>query len=432
MTDNPFEELRNRDVEKAEKQSKMYEETIKQLQTEERFLNFFKGYNPQSVESFIKYYAQRKSDWYANADDRLRFRLRMDNHYFEEAMELFNEIFLKKLFDMKCRWVAGEMDLDGIESSVDFINFANDPNSCTFVEPITQKELDCYMQFKQLKNWVPSNRKKLEFDEEYDDGWASCVAPILYYHNQQSCFIENSITHIPPWFYYYDTWFGTAYLLDLPCRRTDLEEKYNDIWEEHIHPQTLSPEYLKTRKYQSLAMRKLHYENREIRDEHLKKLNEAYREEHKNDPKYIHLHVRNKEIMDEIVHNIESREVEKYYHATREWERRLEGGEEIEMDVIYLQELDEFVPINSNDDFRVAIKEAHDQYEERTMIEILPYIFDNYRQCIKNGEEFDWGTEEGKHKHSIDNRKKILEARVWKGEPTNFDFLKKENLAQSS
>ena len=48
-------------IEKATKKEAFYKEIVHCLQTEERFVNYFKGFTTESVETFIKTYANQRS-----------------------------------------------------------------------------------------------------------------------------------------------------------------------------------------------------------------------------------------------------------------------------------------------------------------------------------------------------------------------------------
>jgi hypothetical protein len=43
----------NKQLQEAEQGKRIYEQTIQALRTEERFVNFFKAYNPTSIEQFM-------------------------------------------------------------------------------------------------------------------------------------------------------------------------------------------------------------------------------------------------------------------------------------------------------------------------------------------------------------------------------------------
>src|SRR5437773_1340740 len=147
MPIDPFEQLYQSQVDESQLKSKVYNETIKVLESEERFVKFFEGYNAQSIEQFVKYYAQQKANWYAKANEFARFRKQMQNAWRYKAVEMLHEIFLKKLFNLKCRWIAGEVDLPGIEITSDFATWSNDPSQCNAIEPITPEELECYLEY---------------------------------------------------------------------------------------------------------------------------------------------------------------------------------------------------------------------------------------------------------------------------------------------
>ena len=57
------EELRQKEIEAAERKTKIAEETEIALRTEDRFVNFFKSHDESSVENFIKYYSEMKAVW---------------------------------------------------------------------------------------------------------------------------------------------------------------------------------------------------------------------------------------------------------------------------------------------------------------------------------------------------------------------------------
>ena len=419
------EELRQKEIEAAERKTKIAEETEIALRTEDRFVNFFKGYDESSVEKFIIYYSEMKAMWYSHADDRHRHRNNRANHYFTVAADLFKDIFLKKLFNVQCRWVAGEMDLPGIELSSDFFPFMIAPASCTFVEPITAQEFECYMQFLHIYDWD----RCILIDDEAEEEYNTPEVAIEYYHDYRSAYLERDRDEIPHWFYFYDSCFGTDYLLELPYTRTDLEQEYHEIWDTEIYPKTLTPEQLKKWYHRSRAERKIHLENPELAKAHSEERQKIYALQDAEKPKYISLHTYNKEMMYELMGLIEPKEMTKYYDAEIAYDRRDDKAEMIDIDIIYLKEANEYIPVTSNDSYVEAIKEAYKSYERKEVFEILPTIFDTYCQCIKSGKPFNWHIEKPTYpRWNSQYRDNILAARKWKGEPENFDFLKKENL----
>jgi hypothetical protein len=406
-------------IEEAERASKIYEETISMLKTEECFVNFFKDYDHRSVEKFIKHYAECKAEWYIHADKNHWMRLRDENKWREEAMCRFKDIFRKKLFDLKCRWVAGEMDMPGIEFSEDFVKWSNEPAMCTATEPITRGELECYLQFMQTEDPCA----------EEDLNKATPGGAVQLYHKGRSLYEKKHEIYIPDWFHFYNTRFGTGGLLHLPTIRTDLEWDYHDIWTKEFFAKTTDPETLKEWKHLPRAEKKILYEDPEkakARDEEFMR---ALKERSKKWPPIVIYSTSDKKMMDELVPQIESREMVRLYKGYTEWKRREHNKIDVECLVEDLNDIEnEQIPVGSHDDFRVALKDAYKKYAFKMVMEILPRIFDEYRECLGNGKPFDWDTMEYQSEPDNEMRKNILKARVWKGEPANFDFLKKKNL----
>src|SRR3954469_1042448 len=104
------EEYDAKQVEQKEAANKIYQDTIRALKTEERFVNFFKSYEPKSVEQFIAHYASIKTQWHTHGDSFAKWKSAKKNKWRYEAVACLKNIYDKKLFDLVCRWQAGEMD----------------------------------------------------------------------------------------------------------------------------------------------------------------------------------------------------------------------------------------------------------------------------------------------------------------------------------
>lgn len=421
MSNDRVEKLHCKHIEKAEHINKIYQDCITELKTAERFVNYFKSYNDQSVKNFIEFYAGQKANWYSGVDLLYRHQLSKKNKWRWKALGMLKEIFIKKLFDLKCRWVAGEMDLEGIEVSPDFEKWACDPASCTAVEPITGEEFSCYMSFVEAQD----DQDGRQYDDE-DRG--TCDSALNFYHDYRSLFVGSHERLIPEWFHYYDRRFGTAPLLGLPVKRTDLEADYNDTWCTEIYAKTLTPEQLKTWSHSSRKQRKELRENPEKNKAHIEEQNRIY-QERKKETNYSHMSIYDREMMKELVALTEPPEVSKLYKASELWKKRRQGGEEIECTLIYMEEAKEYIPIEGDDDYREAIKKAFADYARRMKMETLPMLFEQYCECIQRGKPFDWSTGGDKKLSGNDLRDRIIAARKCKGEPENLDFLKKENLS---
>ena len=423
MSDNHAEEYNRKQVEESEAADKIYRETIKALQTEERFVNFFKNYNAQSVEGFIKYYASQKTNWYKYGNTFYNYRQSKKNVWRNSCIEMLKEIFSKKVFDLKCRWVAGEMDLPGIETSYDFYRWEKNPALCEAVEPITPKELGCYLSYLDLPEEAAEEESR-----------SSLYRAFVQYHHDRAYAWEDSHEMIPRWFHYYDRHFGTAPLLLLPVTRVEIEEDYKEIWSIEIHQKTLPEEQRKNHYYVTRQQRVELNRNPEKRKAHQEEQNRKWKEEEKKRPKYEHISVHDRKKMDELVSLIETPEVRDWYRASRDWYERGRGEDRIFSELIGLKDAKEFISIESNDDYREAIKNAYEGYADRMKRETLPFVFEEYRETVMSKKAFNWKTNDldsGSDMVTNTLKEHILAVRKLKGQPENFDFLKKENLPKN-
>ena len=213
----------------------------------------------------------------------------------------------------------------------------------------------------------------------------------------------------------------------------DLEADYHDIWSEHIVSKTLSPEVLKIRSHLNRQQRLEMRNNPAKYKAYLEEQDRKYEEFEKTVPKYEHMFVSDDDIMDKLVALIEPPEVQKLYHATNRWKIRMDYNGTIDNILIHINEVDEPIPIRANADYREAIREAWNEYSENRVIETLPLVFAEYAASIKENKPFSWKT--NSHSGGWNNpdiRDRVLAARKWKGEPENFDFLKKENLPKNA
>lgn len=419
MAEDHHEEYNRKQLEQKELEDKIHRETVKALNTEERFVNYLNQYLPQSVEGFINYYAQMKASWFSYGDDFYKFRNLRENKWRNESVELLKEIFYKKIFNLKCRWIAGEMDLPGIEASCDFDLLEENPLLTEIIEPITRQEFDCFIEFLNYQQ---------ASDEEDDDDRVYSHSALEFYHKHKSLLVEGWERLIPAWFHFYDAHFGTAYLMELSLIRQDIEEDYNDFWTENILKKTLTDEQLASWSYLSRIERLNLKADPQKEKEYWEEHNRRYLENKKSKPAYIHISTYDRKKMKEIVEIIETPEVKRLFEATTEWRGRNVRNECIEAEVIYLLEAKGKIPIESNDDYREAIIKAYKSYAMKQKLETLPMVYEEYLEAVAAKKTFNWETDKyGRHSNS-ELKKRIIAVKKLKGEPENFDFLKKENL----
>jgi hypothetical protein len=424
------EELDAKQLAQKEAANNIYQDTIRALKTEERFVTFLKSYDPNSVEHFIAYYATLKTQWHTHGDSYAKRKNAKKNKWRYQAVACLKNIYDKKLFDLMCRWQAGEMDIEGIVVSEDFSNWLSNPAKAYSVPPITAAEVECYLAF--LDHEPPVD----EDEDEWQDANASSA--IGFFHSYMVVgMVEEAEKFIPPWFHFYDSHFNTAALRRLPVIRKTLEEDYHDIWTLEIHLKSLTEEQLKyfcfrTRK-QRLEMEADPAKMKAWVDER----NRLEELRQKDQPQYKHVSIYNRKLMDELVPLLESAEVRDNYRAYTEWHLRGKSEIAYSSTVTDLLEVREYVPVESSDNYEEALEKAHSQYLKKKTREVLPFIFEEYEEAIARGLPFDWRT--SSYREDMDDersteeiRKRLLAARVAIGEPANFDFLKKENLSKAS
>ncbi len=414
------DDFHKKEIDEKTKISNIYNQTLNDLKTEERFVNFFKTYNAQSVQNFSTYYASQKANWYKYADSIQKNLKSKKNRWRNTAVECLIFILKKKLFNLKCRWVAGEMDLPHIESSYDFQSLLYDLNKAAEVlEPINQKELLCFIDYYQNE------------DAKFNSYEGNILLDHYHKYKVTDLRPETGLTDDYPTFYkIYDSTFDTGHLLELPLLRMELESDYVHIYTKEIQWHTFNENQ---KKYIVLLDRKQRNELRSDAEklkahfEHLKAINQ---EREKNQVKYESISVYERDKMAKLVAQIETKEIQQYYKSVKEWDKRREFTEQIEMDKIILKEAKQWVPIEANTDYRKAIKSAFKSYEKKMTLETLPLIYEEYLSCVTNKKPFDWKTSEyeSTRNYSTEFNSHILQARKLLGEPENFDFLKKENL----
>lgn len=200
------------------------------LRTNPRYQDFYKNYAPESIENFILYYAsskyslyQNKMIYYENADyERSKFLL--------EAERFLTVILHKKLFNLQCLWRAEMIDLPMIEYTRDFEYFIDNIWDCPYIEPITEEELDLAIRFlleeqdftyPDFTEWQDYNCFKVwdTQDDEDDEERDTTFEKLKYY---------DYPVPIPDFYTYYDNYFKTSHLFNLPDKRWAKEKYYFD------------------------------------------------------------------------------------------------------------------------------------------------------------------------------------------------------------
>jgi hypothetical protein len=99
----------------------------------------------------------------------------------------------------------------------------------------------------------------------------------------------------------------------------------------------------------------------------------------------------------------------------------------VEGTIYELEEIEEYVAVTPNDDWREGLEIALEMYKRRKIIEAIPAAYEEYLYLLDNQLGFeDWLPLKEDLKAEVENNNEykagILEARKLLNEPENFDF----------
>lgn len=307
-------------------------DTIRELYSNARYWEFFKGFNEESVHDFITEYASKKA-WYLLNGERLLLKKEKEHFRFRELAEkCFWEIQQKKLFNLQAEWRAGLIELPGVEVTRDFLCWEKSIATCPFLDPVTPNELSFYMDY--LESGMQSDKNWFYNWQDYD----------TYRH------AENCPEAIPAWYRYYDSKFGTDYLMMLPDKKGEEEKLYIREW------------------------RKQNSSNPEA---------EVTEEELLTGPG-PNLYV-NYETLDFFISTFESRNLKDYFLAAELKPEDATNDAELQDALRILSRAGKNVTLPKAADWREAIITGAAQYKTRRIMANLPFVYDEYLFRLKNG-----------------------------------------------
>ena len=365
---------------------KLFKKFVKELKTEDRFVNFFKGYSSSSVESFIDSYAKKKVLWMEIGENRKKWTASTRDRWMDEASKCLELIQYKKLFNAQCLWLADQVKLQGISIYFDFGYWQERILDCPSVAPVTSQEIDLMIQFL----------KETPYDIKYDDGAYDGDASDFGKAYKKGETLEN----YSPWFQYYDNEFGTYNLLGLPNIREEKDLYYMRI-------------------------------GNKIRVENLAK---ERGEKEKPEPAHT---VDNKPILktylDDFTHKFvkanESPQFYRLYLEKRRADNRYYRNEQV---LEYLDELkeapDSLIMIEPADDWREAVANTFEHFRRQRVIDLLPAAFRMYKKERRIGLEDPSLQNTSDISDELDveffkiMRVNALLGRKSLGEPENFDY----------
>lgn len=359
-----------------------YRKTVQELQTEERFVNYFKQFEPKSVETFIKNYASRKVIWYDVGESMRKYRKSKQAQWQENCFKALIHIQQKKLFDAQCLWRAGKAKFEGIDICYDFKYWDNHIIACPVIPPVSQEEIDFFFRYLRETSFEGPFDNRILFQEHdeilksyrmLDDGWAYI-----------------------PWYRFCDEELGTYSYLELPDVMGEKEEFYMQLHRDD---------------YQK--------KNRKEIDER----NAAYLEQ----LPYLSYYE------DNFVENfIKENESPAYYRLYVEHKRFIQKSDRLDTPQYHLGLLQEipgnFMPVEPADDWTIAVSATYERYRRECLMEEMPRAYKLYLKHL--GEDWNYP---GKITYISDAegrlaglgklfRDMIINGRVLNNEPADLNY----------
>jgi hypothetical protein len=189
------------------------QEILKDLKKNPKYKKFFAPYNKQTVQMFIRAYADAKWRYLKYGEMYLKREDKETSRYKYRAEQCFWQIQQKKLFNVQCLWRAEKIQLPGILLSREFEYWEKAIKTCPYIEPVSEEEFNLYLEYLNSDSYSYGN------DDEYCD-WQGFMMFI-----DDDDFDED----YPAWYRFYDEKKGTGDLIKLPDLRGDKEMKYTKL-----------------------------------------------------------------------------------------------------------------------------------------------------------------------------------------------------------
>ncbi|MDO7873227.1 hypothetical protein Q5H93_00675 [Hymenobacter sp. ASUV-10] len=375
--------------------AQLVRDTEHELRTNPDYQPYFAGYDPASVEGFIRAYAQRKVHYLQSGPTMVRWTTHQASEFREEAYERLWEIQQKKLFDLQCQWRAGRLRLPGVDLCEQFHDFGEHPERCAWLPPITPDEVAAYRDY-------------LLSDECVDVGYDHRLRSYEWQNYENTCFegLKEATGYgrqpYHPWYRYYDARFGPGPQLGLPDVRGPRQEFYLNLGDKEETPAAEGPAPRPDPVYD----RRPHYgPYAELEDAYT-----AFMERFETIP----------ELMEK------RRAFENVTHYGVD--------DELIMAMDLLTQVPELLPVPEDaPEWRPVILQLAAQVRKQLLAEALPLVYDDYRLRLDMGlrpappyrsyrDDDDDDISPRRKEWQDKDREKILRGRERNGEPRDFNY----------
>jgi len=353
-----------------------------ELQQNEKLHQFLEKTYPTSRAGFIDEYAGEKVRWLEWGPKYMQWLEKEDLQWVNNAFERLKEIQQKKLFDAQCLWRAEKLIIEEVKLTNDFIYWEKDILNCPFITPVTEEEVEMYMQYLR------------SFNFENEQGWFSFWQD--YKGIKAAYNDDNETRNFPDWYDFHNGRTGLSVYLLLPDIRGEKEEFYLRLWSAEI--------------------------KRQHELEKKKKENEPQAPVAQQDMR-PRLNYHNNGWLTWFVSTFEDKQTQEMFQRYG-GEHPFSGSDSDEFlhnDLTTLGKADGLVPIEAWFDWKEAIHKAADKYRREKIAEALPIAFEQYRMNIELQIAFEKPeTETENPNEGLSGA--ILKGRELNGEPRDFNF----------
>ena len=344
---------------------------------------FLEPYKQSDIQNLYQKYALNKMLAFKNAKLYRHMNESNKNQWIDIALKHLCIIQQKKLFDAQCKWRAGQEIFDDVEICYDFKIWELDVMNCLFIEQPTSYDVEMYCDYL-----TQGENVALEYYNAND--WQD-------YKELKEAYAKNEENaNLPDWYEFHNSRTGNGILLTLPDLKGKLEKIYLKLAneEENKHKPPTEP-YIPPPDADKLF---LNYYDKQIQLE-------------------LARHIENKEMFNIFKEYVEATE----YKGTWEYENA-------ERNFKYLSEInEEIIPIESHQDYRVALSRACQKFRCKKIAEHLPLALEHYL-TKKKLKQMGIDPYENKVNNDLYIRirkeiaERILQGRKVNNEPLDFNF----------
>ncbi|WP_147407453.1 hypothetical protein [Reichenbachiella sp. MSK19-1] len=354
-------------------QLKQYDEVqnqiIEELLSDPRYEAFFLQYRDSSIPHFAKAYAHHKANLLVYGDFTKFQQRYLWDIWQDSAWYCLREIQQKKLFDLCCRWQAGQVtDLPEIEITHDFVTVGGHVLDYSVLSDISEVDLDQYLDYYQSD--------EIDHREVYEMDYQQ-------YQDIQEHYMEEGETGIA-YFDFHNTHTGNYTLLQQPPLRLEKELFYIKKSMESIHA------------------------------DHEEKMKNT-------PPEKPYLSSCDEELI-KFAERFKDRKTSRFITDYSQWLKE-NPDLEIKYALDYLKWTSpEKVSIRAHDDWQESVLDAVDRHKRQKVIEILPTIYEEYLMKKQIGIRLTPESRKKEYNSAKWMKDLILKGRKLQGEPENFDF----------